>query len=115
MEVNFLENVKKFSKYVLIVRMDVDPAKEEEFNKWYNSEHIPALVKVPGVLSAHRYVSKEGTPKYMAIYELSDLNVTKSDAWIKAVDTEWTRKLRPFFKNSSLNSYEMIYPKPSQV
>ena len=60
------------SPYVLTVRVDVSPEKEDEFNAWYNEDHIPALVKVEGVRSAKRYRAVEGTPKYLAIYELEN-------------------------------------------
>ena len=42
-------------KCLLIVRMDVAPDKEAELNELYNHEHIPAQLKVPGIISAARY------------------------------------------------------------
>lgn len=66
------------ARYLYIVAMDVDPDKETRFNKWYNEEHVPALLKVPGVLGAYRYVSLEGRPKYTAIYELDNPSVRAS-------------------------------------
>ena len=44
----------KKEKVWLIVQTDVDPEDEEEFNEWYDTEHIPMFLKVPGVLSAKR-------------------------------------------------------------
>ena len=44
---------------LLAVSMNVDPAVEHEFNEWYNSEHLPQLGAVPGVLSARRFSSPE--------------------------------------------------------
>lgn len=43
---------------------------EEGFNTWYNTQHVPARLAIPGFQSAARYASLEGTPKYMALYEL---------------------------------------------
>jgi hypothetical protein len=54
-----------------VVRVDVDPTIEEAFNRWYEEVHIPALLACPGWLSARRYVSLEGGPKYVAIYEIA--------------------------------------------
>src|SRR5262249_33631394 len=42
------------SKYVFVASMDVDPDKEALFNEIYDTEHIPNLLKVPGVRSATR-------------------------------------------------------------
>lgn len=99
----------KLAKYLYVVRMDVDPEKEKQFNEWYNEEHIPALLQVPGVRGAYRYASLEGTPKYIAIYELDNLKVRNSEAWIKAVEmTPRPRGVTP--KNATRNRYERIYP-----
>jgi hypothetical protein len=57
--------------YIHIVRVDVDPAHEEAFNRWYDEVHVPALLACPGWLSARRYVSFDGGPKYAAVYEIA--------------------------------------------
>jgi hypothetical protein len=54
-----------------IVRVDIDPAFENAFNRWYDEKHIPALLKCPGWLSATRYVSLEDGPKYAVIYQVA--------------------------------------------
>ena len=54
-----------------IVRVDIDPAREAAFNAWYDAVHIPALLACPGWLSARRYLSLEGGPKYVAVYEVA--------------------------------------------
>jgi antibiotic biosynthesis monooxygenase (ABM) superfamily enzyme len=101
--------MEKPSKYLYVVRMDVDPEKEKEFNDWYNEEHVPALLKVPGVRGASRYASLEGTPKYIAIYELDNPTVRNSDAWKQAVElTPRPQGVTP--QNAARNLYERIYP-----
>ena len=35
----------------------IDPKYEEEFNAWYNTEHLPELLALPGFLDAARYVA----------------------------------------------------------
>lgn len=50
----------------------------EEYHRWYDEEHIPAVLKVPGVVSAQRFAFSEvqlpmlgdTNPGYLAIYEL---------------------------------------------
>ena len=48
-------------KYVYIAAMDVDPDKEADFNDCYDNEHVPGLLKVPGVLSARRWRARPST------------------------------------------------------
>ena len=55
---------------MLAVWCDVPSTLEEEFNNWYNEEHIFERLSVPGVLSAARYESVVSGPKHLAVYEL---------------------------------------------
>jgi hypothetical protein len=98
------------SKTVVVVTLDVEPEWEAELNRWYEEEHIPALLSLPGFLGADRYLALDGAPKYMAFYQLAGL-----DAWERAaggelrfapehaarLDTARTRRLRPHFQARS--------------
>ena len=42
---------------LLMVFTDVPEDVEEEFNRWYDEEHIPERLSIPGVLSAARYTA----------------------------------------------------------
>ena len=106
------------ARYLFIASMDVDPAKEAVFNELYDAEHVPQLLKVPGVLSAVRTKTEpltvrisgekrelvaEGEPRYSAIYELESADVLVSDAWAKAVDQgRWPTEVRPYIRNRRL-------------
>lgn len=74
---------------------DVHPQYEEEFNAWYDTEHLPDVLAVPGVLSAARYVACKGAPKYLAVYELSNSDVATSSAFqkIRQELTPWGRRM----------------------
>lgn len=84
---------------LLMVAINVTNENEDDFNSWYTEEHIPALLKVPGVLSARRYKSSEGTHRYVAIYHLTQPEITKTDAWSIAIDTPWSSRIRPHFQD----------------
>ncbi len=105
----------KKAKYLFIASMDVDADKEALFNEVYDKEHIPALLKVPGVLAVYRAVREpltmflggekktivaEGEPRYSAYYELEGAEVLTSEAWGKAVELgRWPSQVRPFTRN----------------
>lgn len=87
---------------LLLNAMNVAPEGEADFNRWYDEEHIPALAAVPGTLMARRYRAEGGTGgshKYVAIYHLKSPDVSRSDAWKSAVDTPWSAKVRPHFRD----------------
>ena len=87
---------------LLLNAMNVTPDAEDDFNTWYDQEHLPALAAVPGTLAARRYRSgedAEGTHRYVAIYHLASPDVTRSEAWKAAVETPWTDQVRPHFRD----------------
>jgi hypothetical protein len=89
----------KDSEFVLTVRLNTPADHESDFNEWYNVDHVPALVSVPGVYCARRYVAVEGDPKYLAIYEMRDGEIPKTLEWERARNSEWTKRIRPYLKD----------------
>ena len=102
------------SKYLFVVSMDVDPAKEALFNEVYDTEHVPNLAQVPGVIAATRvkgedfarFIDGEVKPvahqgaRYSAIYEIEGPHVLTSAAWAKAGEAgRWATEVRPFTRN----------------
>jgi hypothetical protein len=86
---------------LLLNAMNVAPDAEGDFNAWYDEEHIPALGAVPGTLAARRYRSTQdgASHRYVAIYHLASPDVARSAAWNAAVDTPWTARVRPHFRD----------------
>ncbi len=103
------------SKYILIASMDIAPDKEDLFNEVYDKEHMPSIVKVPGVISVERLKSQpmrmhfggsvqdmdiSGEPAYTAIYQIEGPEVLVSEEWGRAVEAgRWPNEVRPFTSN----------------
>jgi hypothetical protein len=105
------ESPKGGAPYALLVRLETDDAHDAELNEWYEQEHLPALAGVPGCVAARRYRMTAGSPesvKYLMIYEAADRETIRGAAWNKAADTEWTRRMRPHFRNRKDNIGELI-------
>lgn len=84
---------------LLVNVMNVDPAHEAEFNRWYDEEHIPGLSAVPGTICARRYRDNAGSHRYLALYHLESPEVTYSDAWKTAARTPWSDRMRPHIRD----------------
>ena len=97
---------------LLIVWADIPSEKEDDFNSWYNEEHLAELLSVPGVLSAARYEATSSGPKHMAIYELESSAVVETDAFKSRPRTEWGERVSPSIIGTNFmnNVYEMIHP-----
>ncbi len=98
---------------LMMVWMDVPADKEEEFNHWYNEEHLPELLAIPGVLNAARYEAVRSGPKHLACYELESPAVVETEAFTSRKPTEWAQRIGPRVIATNLinNVYRMIYPK----
>jgi hypothetical protein len=81
---------------ICISSMEVDPAIEDEFNEWYNEEHMPLMDAVPGMLSARRFHAIEGSPRYVAVYHLESPEIYKQRSWYEANQTPWIRRIHRF-------------------
>ena len=92
---------------LFVVAMDIAVSAEDEFNDWYDTEHIPLLTAVPGVICARRFRTLRGAPRYAAIYHLADRQVYASAVWCQADQTPWIKRMRRFQSN---RQYSMFHP-----
>jgi hypothetical protein len=82
---------------LLLTMTEPPAAMEEEFNAWYDSEHLPERLAIPGFRSARRWVADcaPGEGKYLATYELDSPQVLESAAYLAHVGdhfTPWTKR-----------------------
>lgn len=109
------------SQYLFAVGHEVPPGKEDEFNVWYNTEHIPALMQVPGFLTVRRFVLEKsivlplvergGTlPQYLTLYDIKDEKAFETETFLKASNTPWTLWVRSWYTRKMCMFYRKIYP-----
>jgi len=110
------------SNYLFVVSMDVDPDKEALFNEVYDTEHVPNLLKVPGVHAVARMagepfvlniggeekrIAQDG-PRYTAIYEIDGPHVLISREWAQASEAgRWPGEVRPYTRNRRHALYKL--------
>jgi hypothetical protein len=102
---------------------DVPPNREEEFNAWYNTEHIPAMMnRVPGFMSARRFRNvgsllppgsgkASPSPHYITLYDLSDDKVLDSEVFKKETNSPWSSWVRSWYRRRFRILARKIYPK----
>ena len=82
---------------LLYVEADCPPELEGEFHAWYNLEHVPERLRIPGFVSGRRYAALEGGPRWLAAYELTSLAVLESAEyrqWLGGpLQTQWTTRM----------------------
>ena len=103
------------SRFLFSAAMDVTPDREKLFHEVYDTEHVPLILTVPGVVSAIRFETRplammlggerramdpQGAPRVHALYELDSPEVLLSDAWARAVEQgRWPAQVRPHTSN----------------
>jgi hypothetical protein len=106
----------------MVVMTDIPAEEEARFNHWYDTEHVPERVAVPGVRRARRFVRYEdapqpaaGTvaarrgPQYLVVYELDDVAVLHGDwAELTARHSDLSRAMYPHLTNLQREVYVQI-------
>ena len=103
------------SRYLFSAAMDVSADREGLFHEVYDTEHVPLILTVPGVVAATRFEARpfsmflggerktmdpQGAPRFHALYELENPDVLLTDAWAKAVEQgRWPAQVRPHTTN----------------
>ena len=107
------------SKFIHLVAHEVPRSKREEFNAWYDTEHIPAMLRVPGLFfTARRFVLAKGKfpgtrgslPTYLSVYDVENEKMFESDVYIKETASPWSTWVRSWFTRKMCALYHRIYP-----
>lgn len=85
------------TRHGLLLTMTEPPAAmEEEFNAWYDSEHLAERLAITGFRSARRWVANcpPGEGRYLATYELDSPEVLQTAEYLARFEeaTPWTRR-----------------------
>jgi hypothetical protein len=109
----------------LVVLTDVDAGYLDEFNRWYDEEHIPERMAVSGVRAARRFVRVDipvppsgaagrpqliVPPKYLTVYDLDDAGVVRGDAWMSLGrrGSPLSERVGPHMRNTLRGGYEQL-------
>ena len=80
-------------KWLMLVETNCkEETRDSEFNKWYDTIHIPDVLSSPGFKSAARYLIKDPVRdkgKYLAIYEIETDDIKKTmEASLKNIESK---------------------------
>jgi hypothetical protein len=85
----------------LLIVNDVDSDADDELNRWYQEEHLPNRLAIPGFRRARRFRAIDGKPTYVAFYECDSVEVLHCNEYRDKVanPTASTRRILPRFRN----------------
>jgi len=117
----------KKAAFLLAVQMDVPPEHVADFQRVYDEEHVPNLLKVPGVTSITRFQRADvvrialggvvqelafpNEPTFTALYEIEHPDVLTTTQWSDAVEQgQWPTLVRPYTRNRRHTLHRLIVP-----
>ncbi|MGG4605499.1 hypothetical protein ACLPHM_11965 [Paenalcaligenes sp. Me131] len=76
----------------LFIWTNVDPTYEDDFNQWYDREHMEERAAIPGFCWARRYKNPQNERRYLALYRTDDISVFHSPTYQQAFQhqTAWS-------------------------
>ena len=72
--------------------MDIDPEKENLFNEVYDTEHIPAILEVPGVIHVERLKSQPMKMNFGG--QVLDMDISKNQLIPQFIELKGRKFLR---------------------
>ena len=84
----------------MLLVFDIAPEAISEHDEWHSHEHLPERLSIPGFLRGSRWVAARGTPRYLVVYEVADIAVLTSDAYLARLNnpTLWTTRMMPHYR-----------------
>ena len=72
----------------------------EDHDDWHTHEHFPERLSIPGFLRATRWVAVDGYPRYLVLYEVSDVPVLSGAPYLERLNnpTPWTARMMVNFR-----------------
>jgi hypothetical protein len=79
-------------KYSLVVLSNPTEGREDEYNNWYNNQHLADVVAIPGYSSAQRYkvlipMAGDLKHRYLATYDMDANTPAEADAAVQNLMT----------------------------
>ena len=100
-------------KGLLFASFDFSTAQADEFHDWYDLEHIPERLRVPGFINAERWISEENPNVAVATYDLDSLGVLHSAPY-NAIGYDnasvWTKRITKIARRLLRFTGEQLVP-----
>lgn len=107
------------ASYIFVVHTEVTDEMEQEFNRWYDEEHMPMVCAMEGWIRGRRYKLVESTHhasggqpppdlshRYLAIHELEREGFAGLVGFKESSDTPWRQEMMSGVINRQLRLFE---------
>ncbi|KAH8893088.1 hypothetical protein GQ53DRAFT_805884 [Thozetella sp. PMI_491] len=97
--------------YILVEKIEPAQGKDDDLDKWYRTEYLDKLSKLPGYRRTTRWKSSDGSkPRFLALHETDSVN-TDSFASSALMSSDWAKQVISGAKVYDHDSYGLIFEK----
>lgn len=98
------------SNGTLAVWSGIDAEAEDDYNAWYDREHMFERVSVPGIRRARHYRTVSGAPKFFTYFELEEPSVVSSGVYFAQTNnpSPWTQRILPHFRDVNRTASRVV-------
>jgi hypothetical protein len=84
----------------MVLSFDVAAEAVDEHDDWHTHEHLYERLAIPGFLRGTRWVAWRGQPRYFVLYEVADMDVLTSAAYLARLNdpSPWTSRMMPHYR-----------------
>ncbi len=102
---------------LILAQLDLVAEQEDEFNDWYDLEHIPQRLGLPGFRTSRR-AQRRRAPRYIALYDLESLQALTTPEYLGASGnhrTPWTARMLRLTRKFDRRLYQQLLPGREEI
>lgn len=82
----------------------------EDYDAWYEREHMFERLEVPGFRRAKHYATVSGSPQFFTYFELDAPSVVVSPAYLTQSNNSsaWTQRILPHFRDANRTAFSVV-------
>ena len=94
----------------LAVWSGIDAEAEDDYNAWYEREHMFERVSVPGIRRARHYQTVSGAPRFFTYFEMDAPSVITSGVYLEQTNNSspWTQRILPHFRDVNRTASRVV-------
>ncbi len=84
----------------MVLYYDIAPDFIGDHDDWHTHEHFPERLSIPGFVRSSRWINTAGNPRYLVVYEVSDVSVLSDAPYLERLNnpTPWTARMMVHFR-----------------
>ncbi|SDH76221.1 DUF4286 family protein [Propionivibrio dicarboxylicus] len=95
----------------MILAFDIAPNAISEHDHWHSHEHLHERMSIPGFLRGSRWSSKDSSPRYFVMYEVSDLETLSASPYLDRLNNPsvWTAKMMKYYHGMNRGFCRLVF------